>query len=180
MNRWHDISANRRALAYILFSVIVLGAMILGGIAPVKKQTAALRDEAVVLDARIETQEALQPVYRELMEARREAERLKKRLPAPETEKRRIPGIDTAAAHLSQMAADAGVQDARFSPAPDSVAADSDLLLIDGALQGQYGNFRVFLSALTASPGFSSLESLVVRSTTSDPEYRLKIWMEIE
>ncbi len=180
MNQWHDISANRRALAYILFSVIVLGAMILGGIAPVKKQTAALRDEAVVLDARIETQEALQPVYRELMEARREAGRLKEHLPIPEAEERQVPGIDTAGAVLSQMAADTGVQDARFSPAPDSVAADSDLLLIEGALQGQYENFRAFLAALTASPGFYFLESLVVQSTTSDPEYRLKIWMEIE
>lgn len=180
MNRWYDISANRRALAYTLFSVIVLGAMILGGIAPVKKQTAALREEAVVLDARIEKQEALQPVYRELMKTRREGESLKELLPAPEGEESRIPGIDTAAAHLSRMAADAGVQEARFSPAPGSVAADSDLLLIDGSLQGQYGNFRAFLSALTASPGFSSVESLVVRSTTSAPEYRLKIWMEIE
>ncbi len=180
MSRWHDISANRRALAYILFSVIVLGAMFLGGIGPVKQKTAEMREKKVNLEARIEKQRILQPIYQRLVETRLQANTLKENLPAVEGPHEVTVGIHTAPVVLADMAGESGVLESRFSPVPASVSADSDLVLMEGDLQGQYRDFRDFLINLAAFPGFYSVESLVIRSTASTPEYKVKVWMAVE
>lgn len=178
MSQWHEISANRRALGYILFSVIVLGAMVIGGIAPVKKETAAIERKAAGLEAQIQKQKILQPIYLRLVETQQRINDLKENLPDAQWRNDFNFDINTSPGVLSDMAGDAGVAESRFLPVPESVASDTDLLLIEGTLQGEYVDFRSFLIKLADFPAFHSIESLAARSTETLPEYSVRIWMD--
>ena len=180
MNRWHELSANRRALGYILFSVIVLGAMFIGGIAPVKKETAEIEINAAGLEARIQKQKILQPIYLRLIETQQQINDLKENLPDDQWRNEFNFDVNTSPGVLSDMASDAGVAETRFLPVPASVASDTNLLLIEGTLKGEYVDFRSFLINLANFPAFHSIESLVIRSTETVPEYSLRIWMDTQ
>lgn len=180
MIRWHEISANRRSLGYILFSVIVLGAMVIGGIAPVKKQTAEIEKSAARVEAQIEKQKILHPIYRRLVETRQDLNDLKETLPDAGGQGERHFDINTSGTVLAAMVDDSGVAEGTFLPVPASVAADTDLVLIEGTVQGRYGDFRAFLINLAAFPAFHSIESLVIRGTDTVPEYSMKIWMNVQ
>lgn len=180
MAQWFEIQANRRALVYILFSAVVLGAIFFAGISPAKKQTARIQVEALELEARIEQQRVLKPLYARLQESMAHGRDLTEILPAsPGAGEARF-SIHTASLALADMAGSSGLYERRFTPVPASAARDSDVLLVNAVLQGPYDHFRDFLLTLVTSPAFHSLESLAIRATTADPEYRLKVWIKID
>ncbi|MFP3998614.1 MAG: hypothetical protein ACLFUN_02120 [Desulfobacterales bacterium] len=180
MNQWLEIGANRRAVAYILFSAVMLGVLIAAGILPTRSQITETRQEAKELEARIEEQKIFHPLYKSLRQKIKNnqdpAEQKKDNPIMPE----RSLNIDNAAEILTSMAESAEMETSSFSPVPASMKEDSDRLLVHGRLQGDYGNLRQFLIGLVASPACESLEMLEAASTTHHPEYRLRLWLEIE
>lgn len=180
MNRWYRISAVRRALAYILFSIIVLGIIIAFGIAPVKRETDGLLEKENLLGAEIEKQRIFQPLYHRLREVKMQEKTLQENLPYSTDAETKFFSIGRASSALSAMAAEAGMREIRFSPEPGSLMPESNDLLIEGAFQGNWVDFRHFLIPLATMPVFQGIESLSVQSTRSAPSYRLKIWISID
>ncbi|MFW5937002.1 MAG: hypothetical protein ACOCS6_03000 [Desulfosalsimonas sp.] len=180
MTRWHEISANRRALAYILFSAIILGAMLFLGILPTRQQIADAEKKTEQLKARIEKQEIFHPLYSRLQEklaAQQEDDRIADQVAANESTEFTI---DNVANILSDMAVSAGIPETSFSPAPESMSRGSDRLLVHGQMQGSYQKFRDFLTGLVTAPDFQAFEMLEVQSGTRHPKYRMQIWVTVK
>ena len=184
MSQWHEVKANRRALAYIVFSVVVLVLIVLVGIFPARQQTEQVVEKTLQLESEIESQQILQPVYRLLVEKSRQ----KEQLPDEITEEgpSRNPSadmsfdIESARLILAAMAGNAGIAESRFSPVPGSLSGDSDLLLVEGRLRGENPALQTFLLDLSGMESFYGIEALSARATPADPEYRMRIWMHVD
>ncbi|MCF8109863.1 MAG: hypothetical protein K9J85_00085 [Desulfobacteraceae bacterium] len=180
MTRWIEISANRRAIAYILFSAVILGAMIAFGILPTGHQITKTRQQAQRLETGIEEQKIFQPLYQSLKQKTENAEKPEAITESGPIAKNRNLNIDNAAGILAAMAESAGMQYSSFSPVPGSMEEKENRLLVHGMLRGNYTDFRNFLISLVTSPACENLELLEAKSTSSHPEYRLRLWLAIE
>ncbi|MBS3757001.1 MAG: hypothetical protein KGY56_15000 [Desulfobacterales bacterium] len=179
MTRWHEISANRRALAYILFSAVLLGAMLFLGIIPTRQQITDAEKKTERLKARIEKQKIFHPLYTRLQEklAAEQETDVAGQMPASGTKGFTIENVSKV---LSDMAVSAGIPETSFSPAPESMRRGSDRLLVHGQMQGNYLNFRDFLTGLVTAPDFQTFEMLEVQSGTRHPNYRMQIWVTVK
>lgn len=180
MAGWFEIAANRRALAYILFSAVMLGVIITAGILPVRNQTEQARRDARAVEASIREQEIFHPLYRRLKEKAENAGDQESAKQAGAGGPEESFTIDNAAEILESMAKSAGMENYSFSPAPASVEKQESRLLVRCSLSGRYDNFRQFLTGLATAPGFESLELLEARSGAKHPEYSIRIWLSIK
>lgn len=180
MKQWLQIRANRRALAYILFSAAVLGTMIAAGILPAQQQIAETQEKARHLEAEIETQQIFHPLYQDLKKQARDT-----RLPPAVTgtaakSKARVPGIDNASRVFESMARSAGMKNPVFSPEPGSMKGNDDSLMISGRFEGDYADLRNFLIRILMAPEFERIQWLKAKSGTQYPEYRMGFWISIQ
>ncbi|MFW6178783.1 MAG: hypothetical protein ACOC43_10540 [Desulfohalobiaceae bacterium] len=178
MISWLQIAANRRVLAYLLFTLVVLGAMLALGILPAKQELSDLEQEKERLQANIEEQEVLRPLYQELQQKLQDRE-LDQDLDLDQESSQEL-DIDSAKQILDSLADDSELQQASFTPRPETLQQETGLLLIQGELQGEYQNFQKFLHALLVHPDLSNLGRLQISSTSEEPEYALQIWMQVE
>ncbi len=184
MSQWHEVKANRRALAYSVFSVVVLALIVFVGILPARKQSAQVSEKSLQLESEIESQQILQPVFSLLVEKSPH----KKQIPdeIAEDGPSRNPSsdisfdIESARLILAAMAGESGIAESRFSPVPGSLSGDSDLLLVEGRLRGENIALRSFLLDLSVMESFYGIESLSAFATPADPEYRMRIWMRVD
>lgn len=180
MREWLKISANRRAIAYIIFTVAVLGAMFFLGIHPARQKTLQAKKKIDHLKAHIEKQEIFQPIYSRLQEKTADKNNfdqlasIRAKSGTPEF------SIGNVSEILSGMAASAGINKTSFSPAPASTTQGSDELLVHGQLSGNYLNFRDFLAGLALAPDFRRFEMLEIQSGIKYPKYRLEIWVKVK
>ncbi|MFW6334591.1 MAG: hypothetical protein ACOC0W_04900 [Desulfosalsimonas sp.] len=180
MSGWFEISANRRAIAYILFSAIMLGAMIAVGILPTRSRIAETEQQIQQLKTSIEKQEIFHPLYQSLKKKTEET-RQPDAFTGANTIGRQGPvSLDNSAGVLESMAESAGMESYSFSPAPGSMEKNDKRLLVHGRLGGGYIDFRKFLINMVTAKGFDRLEMLEAKSAASHPEYRLRIWLRIE
>lgn len=184
MSRWHEVKANRRALAYIVFSAAVLALIGFVGILPVRKQAAQVAEKSMRLEAEIESREILRPVYNLIAEKSEQYGQLPNQIDEknpPGNSSAGIPvDIESIRLILAAMAGEAGIRESRFSPVPGSLSGDSDLLLVEGRLRGENPALRTFLLDLSAMESFYGIEALSASATPADPEYRMRIWMRID
>lgn len=179
MNQWLQISANRRALAYILFSAAVLGTMIVAGILPARQQIAETRQKARHLEAEIEKQKIFHPLYQDLKEQARDAGVPPAAAEAGAENKARAPGIDNASRVFASMARSAGMENAVFFPDPGSMKDNGNKLMITGRFEGDFRDFRDFLIRLLMTPEFDRLQWLEAKSTSGHPQYRMGVWISV-
>lgn len=178
MTYWLKIAANRRILAYLLMSLILLGLIISMGILPLRQEISHLKQEQTSLESKIQEQKMLQPVYESLQQQLEEPEHA---LLSPQVEHNSSGfDVDNAQGLLSGWASNAGMDQANFSPQPDSLLQDDELMLVQGNMQGNYQAFRDFLIQLLTHPDLERMQSLSVQSTTAEPEYSIQLWVNIE
>lgn len=180
MSGWFEISANRRAIAYILFSAIMLGAMIAVGILPTRSRIDDTGQQKQQLKASIEKQEIFHPLYQSLKKKTEEIRQPETVTAGNPIARQRSMSIDNAAGVLEAMAESAGIKNHSFSPAPGSMEKHDNGLLVNGRLGGGYLDFREFLINMVTADGFDRLEMLEAKSGTRHPEYTLRIWLRIE
>ncbi len=184
MGRWHEVKANQRALAYIVFSAAALALIVFIGILPVRKQAVQMEDKARRLEAEIESQKILRPVYSLIAEKSQQKEQLPEGIAEKNPHRNLFAGmpvdIESLRLILGAMAGEAGMAESRFSPVPGSLADDSDLLLVEGRLRGENPALRQFLLDLAAADSFHGIEALSARATPADPEFRMRIWMHVD
>lgn len=180
MSGWFEISANRRVIAYILFSAIMLGTMIAVGILPTRSQIADTGRQARQLKANIEKQKIFHPLYQSLKKKTEETRQPEAFTAGNQIARPRSVSIDNAAGVLEAMAESAGMKSYSFSPVPGSMEKHDNRLLIHGRLGGGYLDFREFLISMVTAEGFDRLEMLEAKSGTRHPDYTLRIWLRIE
>ncbi len=180
MNQWHEFSANRRALAFILFTGIVLSAVLIFVVLPTRREIADTRREKQILEARIEAQKILHPLYDELQrKTSRQQNRFREDGLSREKLPARVENAASAAEILVKTAKSAGLEEAFFSPAPESVAKDGRQLLMQGEMSGAYESFREFLLCLALWSRAAEIEQISIKSGTRHPDYRVTLWVRL-
>jgi Tfp pilus assembly protein PilO len=178
MRQWHDISANRRSLAYLLFSAIVLAVMWAVTAGPARRQIAEARINQDKLKAKIEEQKILQPLYRKLQKLQKNNPGFTQKLPVKSTEKEPA-DISQATGHLGFLAEKAGIEVMGLFPSMDFIEDGTGQILIEARLSGAFINLRQFLIDMTSWAGYGGINSLMIKSSSPEPEYVLKIWISL-
>lgn len=172
------ISHSRRAVYLILGGIILVAAIVFLGILPTRMEIQRLDQEAIDLRAGIEEQKLLYPLYASLLrkvDDKSDFEMLIEELghePEPVN-------VDNAAGIFSRMAQSAGMNEAYFTPVPESLTREAGTLLMDGNLKGELDNFRDFLLKVSSWEYFSRFELLEIQSRIHGSEYNLRMWMSI-
>ena len=76
---------------------------------------------------------------------------------------------------LQQLVESAGLREAHFVPASESVVQKS-IIRLDGTLTGAPESFRRFIILLGDQPWISTVESCQINAAAPVPEYSLTIW----
>ena len=178
MSQWHDISANRRSVAYLLFSAIVLTVMWTVAVLPVRREITEVRARNRALENRIEQQKVYQPLYARLQE---KAVNMKKRASAAPMESAGAPPADLnhAVGKLSAMAKANGLKVDFFSPSMAGIGTDMNRIQIQGRLEGDFPSLRQFLIALAGWPGYAGMNRLDIQSGRQQLIYDLLIRIEL-
>ena len=179
MSKLKEIGLSRQSLGFILGSLLALGLLIFLGILPARTEINRLEAEAEQLQARIQEQEILHPLYSDLENALQEQEILEEIIIEEEGKPNAV-DVDNAADLMLDIAGKSGLEDSSFSPSPESLADNSDRLLVKGAITGDYHRFREFLVRLTSWNYFDYLELLEVHSQEDGDLYELQVWLNLE
>ena len=170
---------SRQSLVFVLGSLLVLGLLIFLGILPIRTEIDRLNSEARQLQAQVREQEILHPLYSDLENALQEQEILEEMIIQEEGEPTAV-DVDTAADLMLNIAEITGMEDSSFSPSPESLAVNSDRLLVNGELTGDYHNFREFLVRLVSKNYFEHMEILEVHSQADADLYQLQAWLKLD
>ncbi len=178
MSRWKQIGLSRPSLSIILGGIVLLVAIVLLGILPAKQEALGLKAEAGTLEAEIEEQRILFPLYAGLvreLEQKREIEKI-----FEEMDRETDPvTVDNSARLLTGMALKAGMEEASFTLVPESLARDSSMMLVEGNLRGEYQSLREFILSLSSWENFNHLELLEVQSRRGGYSYKVTVWMMV-
>ncbi len=178
MKKFNRLKISTWAVVFVAASVVVLGLMVIPGILPMRMEKAALDREADRLEAMIEEQRILHPLYAGIKKKLNQ----KSGLETVIEKAGRYEGplhIDNAPELLGSMAGSAGLVEARFTPVPESVTRVSGRLLVEGGLKGAHRSFREFLLNLSSYENFNHLELLEIQSKDQGREYTIRVWMSI-
>ncbi|MFO7802556.1 MAG: hypothetical protein R6U22_08380 [Desulfohalobiaceae bacterium] len=178
MDKLGQIGLTRKSLILLLASAVILAVITFFFILPVRSEIASLQTKAENLEAKIQDQEALQPLYAKL--EKKLDQGFRQELDLEDFDKEFVSlDIEDAAQELETMAETAGLSQSTFSPVPNSLTENEQEILLEGDLEGEPQDFRRFLLKLIAWDNFSHLEVLEVFGRQDSTEYELQIWLNI-
>ncbi|EGY26623.1 hypothetical protein DA2_1155 [Desulfovibrio sp. A2] len=146
-------------------------------IAPAMRETARVREETAQVRAMLQMQQAFAPVIAEMKaDAARFDAPLSRRtaLASPNP-----PALAEAIGTLQEMGNHASLKGVRFVPLAESVLGGSNLVRLDGVMDGPLESFRAFLMQVTAQPWLDRVESMEVAAGTQWPGYKVSIWVKV-
>lgn len=179
MDKLSQLGLTKKSLVLLITSALILVGIFFFFILPVTSEINSLHSDTKDLEAKIQAQEALQPLYAKLekklgQDFRQDLalEDLNKDAPSL--------SIENAAKELEALATTASLTEPSFSPVPNSLTDNRQELLLEGALRGEHQDFRNFLLKLIAWDHFSHLEILEILGRQDSTEYELQIWLNID
>lgn len=167
-----------QSLIYLLIccaGVIVFVVMI---ILPAQKSTTELDAEIVNLQARIEEQRILSPVFKSLF--KRAKTKNQSGLPAQSKVKLSRDDLSDLTAQLQQIVKDNNLQIEELAPDVNSLADNSGFLSVDLEASGRFMDFRTLLVDLGTIPSFEMIETIDIRAMEGLRHISLKIWLAQE
>lgn len=163
----------------MLFFICVLGVLsfIYIGIVPARKSVADLDRKIKNIHLQVDIQETLLPIYRQLKEEFLIDEH--KALPFPE--KVRLPKEQTDKVFVIFREAAKRFNMEVLSIVPDlkSLSEDSRVLLFSTVIQGEFFDFRKFLTALGEIPYLEHIETIGIQQKTEAKEFKIDFWVAI-
>jgi Tfp pilus assembly protein PilO len=147
-------------------------------ILPAKQLSAELDQDIVSLQARIEEQKILSPVFKNLFAKTKTTE--PQGLPAPVRAKLTRDEIASVPKRLQQLAASHRLNVREIVPEVNTLTDASGRFLTRFTAAGQFADLRGFLMDVGALPYFESLEEIEIRAVEGGREFGLKIWMARE
>ena len=176
----NKLSSNPLTQSLIIFLVCAVGvlAFFLLIILPSQKTSAELDQEIAQLNARIEEQRILTPVFHSLLK------RAKKEGPSelPQPKKTKLTHGDTIeiSKRFQNIAGKHNLKLEEITTDVRSMVQESGYLLMRLRLSGDFFNIRKFLIDLGSIPSLEHVEEINIRSAKTSKELRLKIWLAQE
>ena len=174
------ISSNPLAQCVIIFVVCAVGilAFFLLIILPSQETSAELDQDIDRLNARIEEQRILTPVFHSLL--KRANKEGPSELPSPEKAKLTHGDMNAISTVFQDIAGRHNLKLEEITTDVRSLIQESGYLLMRLRLSGDFFNIRKFLIDIGSIPSLEHIEEINIRSTKISKEFRLKIWLAQE
>jgi len=174
------ISSNPLAQSLIIFVVCAVGilAFFLLIILPSQETSAELDQDIDRLNARIEEQRILTPVFHSLL--KRANKGGPSELPSPEKAKLTHGDMNAISTLFQDIAGRHNLKLEEITTDVRSLMQESGYLLMRLRLSGDFFNIRKFLIDIGSIPSLAHIEEINIRSTKISKEFRLKIWLAQE
>jgi hypothetical protein len=144
---------------------------------PQIRETRELAGEAARLKAEIRTQEMLFPLYEAHLAEMRRLKSLRV-LPAPESREGEVPPIQETMTSLRAVVQESGFSEVQLAPDMARLNDDTDTLVLDVQMTGEFGNVRELFLAMGRLPFVRHFETLEVRKSPDGREViQFRIWL---
>ena len=167
-----------QSLVYLLICCAGIIVFILMIILPAQKSAAELDTEIVNLQARIEEQRILSPVFKSLFN--RAKAKNQSGLPAQAKAKLSRDDLSDLTAQLQQIVKKNNLQIEELTPDVNSLTDNSGYLKVDLEASGKFMDFRALLVDLGTIPSFEMIESINVRAMEGLRQISVRIWLAQE
>ena len=167
-----------QSLIYLLICCAGVLVFVLMIILPAQRSTVELDAEIVGLQARIEEQRILSPVFKSLFE-RAKAEN-PSGLPVQVKSKLSRDDIADLTARLQQIVRDNNLQIEELAPDVYSFTDNSGFLSVDISASGQFIDFRKFLIDLGTIPSLERVETIDIRAVEGTRHIDVRILLAQE
>ena len=174
------LSSNPLTQSLFIFLVCAVGILVFFWliILPSQKTSTELDQEIAQLNARIEEQRILTPVFHSLLK------RAKKEgpsdLPSPKKAKLTHGDMNAISSVFQDIAGKHNLKLEEITTDVRSLMQESGYLLMRLRLSGDFFNFRKFLIDMGSIPSLEHIEEINIQPTKTSKELRLKIWLAQE
>ena len=174
------ITTKPLAQSMLILIVCVVGilAFMLLIILPSEKSARELDQEISKLNARMEEQRILTPVFQSLLKRSKMAP--PSDLPVPERTKLTYGSINTISNVFQEIAARHNLKLEEIKTDVGSMVQDTGYLSMQLRLNGDFYKFREFLVDLGSIPSLEHIEEINIRPLQSTRELDIKLWMAQE
>ncbi|MEW6267026.1 MAG: hypothetical protein AB1641_28460 [Thermodesulfobacteriota bacterium] len=162
---------------FLLLGAVILGA-VLFGLYPQNRALGKQEEEKFRLEADIEKQKLLHPLYTELYQ-KAKFER-PAGLPLPPRKKLPRDRIGQLNAIFLEAARQSGLEFEKVLPQVNSLNMNTGLLMVDVFLKGDFLNLRKFVVNMAQMPFVEHLERLNVRRVQGGDSIQLRLWLALE
>ena len=176
----NKLTSNPLTQSLLIFLVCAVGvlAFFLLIILPSQKTSAELDQDIAKLNARIEEQRILTPLFHTLLQrAKNEGP---PDLPDPKKTKLTQGGYEQISRRFQDIARKYNLKLEEITTDVRSMVQESGYLLMRLRLSGDFFNIRKFLVELGSIPSLEHVEEINIRSAKTSKELRLKIWLAQE
>jgi hypothetical protein len=164
-----------QSLIYFLICGIGIIVFVILIIIPAQKTSAELDGEIEKLNARLDEQRILQPVFDKLLKQVKKKDATE--LPAPKKVKLARGDIHKISEHLLETARRCEFTLRDIQTDVKTVENNAEYLLIRIHATGEFIKFRDFLVDLGNIPSFERIEEIQIRAIENSREFKLKIWL---
>jgi Tfp pilus assembly protein PilO len=174
------ISKNPLAQSLLILIVCLVGilAFFLLIILPSEKAADELDQEIATLNARIEEQRILTPVFHSLLKRSKMAP--PSDLPVPQKSKLTHGDINTISSVFQDIAARHNLKLEEVKTDVSSMTQDTGFLSMQLRLNGNFYKFREFLVDLGSIPSLEHIQEINIRPQKTSRELEIKIWLAQE
>lgn len=164
-----------KSLLYPLIFGGAIAIFVIIAILPAQNTSVRLDQEIGQIKSKIEEQKILSPVYRSLKK--------KSKISPPEglslPKKEKLVRGDTQkiSATFLEIAAKSNLRLAEFRPDVNTILNDSEYLMINILVEGEFFDLQNFLIQLCQLPYLELIERISIKPVKNTKEFRLQIWM---
>ena len=151
---------------------------VLLAILPSLKESKALDNQIVDINARIKEQELLSPVYDSLLKKSKTKPPLG--LNVVPLKKLKRNETDKVAQVFLEMARQSKLQLTDYAPEIQSLIGDTETMKVNVLLKGEFIDLQPFLNQLSQLPYLVKMEEITIKSVKDTKEMHLRLWLARE
>jgi len=178
MSQKNTLPIPGKSLAYVGVCLGGVLVFIFLSILPTNKAIKRVEREINLTQDQIKEQEALYPVYTELMQKLQADDPMA--LPFPEEVPLARINVNNLAAIFGEMATSNKLEVITIVPDFKTIARDSSQLMVEASFGGDLFNFREFLVALGGTPHLRKIEEIDIITAPDSKTFNLKFWLALE
>lgn len=166
-----------RSVFSVVIYVVVATAFVVLGLYPAHRSSKELDREISDLQAQLEEQKILFPLYQEMSGKMRL--QVSEVLPFPEKTELPQEEIDRIPVELRELAVQSKLQTVTVTPDVKSLENNSKRLLVEITAEGEFLDFRTFVIKLGRIPYLDHIEEMQIKQTAYAKLLRLKVWLAL-
>ncbi|RQD63138.1 MAG: hypothetical protein D5R98_05440 [Desulfonatronovibrio sp. MSAO_Bac4] len=179
MKNLYLVNLPRKTWLILFAGIALIIFLAVSFIMPLSRENNVMAVELARLEAAIEEQKILYPLYAALLG------KLNTKQGFDLSDKEKTKGfdkinVDNASDVLKALANSAGFREYHFAPVPESISSNFDFLLLEGSAKGEYDKLRVFLTKVSLLTNFEHLEMLEILSRVDGLSYSMRLWIFME